>query len=214
MKKFVGLMILSCFVLSLAAASFAQSQERLGKLEREISRLESTLTKTKNRTQRLRLQKTINDYKKEVADLKKEIAVSPAASARAGAPAGPAAPRTLIVKGGLAGGAGLIAAEYLMPMGPINLGGELGYAIGNNFGLIDVGVKGVYSLGAQFIIGLEVNYAGYSKDVTDVPGLSGTIKSGVGVGLVGGMVMVPWQAQVGYNTIAGLRADAGYRIQL
>ena len=210
MKKIVGLVILSCFLFSLAAASFAQD-DRAGKLEREVSKLESTLAKTKNRTQRLRLQKTINDYKKEIADLKKEV--SPAAAAKAKAPSGPAAPKTLIVKGGLAGGAGLIAGELLMPVGPMNVGGELGYAIGTNFSIIDAGVKGVYSLGAQFI-GLEVNYAGYSKDVKEVPGLSGTIKSGVGVGLVGGVVMAPWQAQVGYNTIAGLRADAGYRIQL
>jgi len=210
MKKIVGLVILSCFLFSLAAASFAQD-DRAGKLEREVSKLETTLAKTKNRTQRLRLQKTINDYKKEIADLKKEV--SPAAAAKAKAPSGPAAPKTLIVKGGLAGGAGLIAGELLMPVGPMNVGGELGYAVGNSFSIIDAGVKGVYSLGAQFI-GLEVNYAGYSKDVKEVPGLSGTIKSGVGVGLVGGVVMAPWQAQVGYNTIAGLRADAGYRIQL
>jgi hypothetical protein len=211
MKKIVGLVILSCFLISLAAASFAQDN-RASKLEREVSKLETTLAKTKNRTQRLRLQKLINDYKKEIVQLKKEY--SPAAApAKAAAPSGPAAPKTLIVKGGLAGGAGLIAGELLMPVGPMSVGGELGYAIGNNFSIIDAGVKGVYSLGAQFI-GLEVNYAGYSKDVKDVPLLSGTIKSGVGVGLVGGMIMAPWQAQVGYNTIAGLRADAGYRIQL
>ena len=33
MKKFVGLMILSCFIVSLAVESYAQSQERIGKLE-------------------------------------------------------------------------------------------------------------------------------------------------------------------------------------
>ena len=214
MKKIVGLVILSCFLFSLAAASFAQSEERVSKLEREISKLEVTLAKTKNRTQRLRLQKLINDYKKEVVQLKKESTPAAApAPAKAAAPSGPAAPKTLIVKGGLAGGAGLIAGELLMPVGPMSVGGELGYAIGNNFSIIDAGVKGVYSLGAQFI-GLEVNYAGYSKDVKEVPGLSGTIKSGVGVGLVGGMPIGPVLAQVGYNTILGLRADAGYRLKI
>ncbi|MBI5699926.1 hypothetical protein HZC35_06485 [Candidatus Saganbacteria bacterium] len=212
MKKFVGLMILSCFVVSLAVASFAQSQERISKLEREISKLESTLAKTKNRTQRLRLQKTINDYKKEVAELKKEMSPAAASSMAAG-PSGPAAPKTLMVKGGLAGGAGLIAGEFFMPMGPMNVGGELGYAIGSNFGIIDAGVKATYSLGMPFV-GLEISYAGYSKDVTNVPGLSGTIKSGIGLGLVGGTNIGPVLAQVGYNTIFGLRADAGYRIKI
>ncbi|MFA4906145.1 MAG: hypothetical protein WC645_06545 [Candidatus Margulisiibacteriota bacterium] len=212
MKKFVGLLIVSCFIASLAVTSFAQSQERISKLEREISKLESTLAKTKNRTQRLRLQKTINNYKKEVAELKKEISPAAAPSVAA-APSGPAAPKTLLVKGGLAGGAGLIAAEYLMPMGPVTVGGELGYGIGSNFGIIDAGAKATYSLGMPFV-GLEISYAGYSKDVTNVPGLSGTVKSGIGVGLVGGTSMGPWVAQLGYNTILGLRADAGYRINL
>jgi hypothetical protein len=123
------------------------------------------------------------------------------------------ASRALVLKGGLAGGAGLIAAEYLMPMGPVMLGGEAGYAIGNSFGIIDAGVKVVYSMGSPFV-GLEVAYAGYSKNVKEVPGLSGTVKSGAGVGLVAGLVMNPMQIQVGYNTALGLRADAGYRIYL
>lgn len=213
MRKFVGFLVLSCFVASLVSVSFAMTMDdnRAVKLEREINRLESTLTKTKNKTQRARLQKTINDYKKEVADLKKET--SPAAAPSKAAPAGPSAPKTLMVKGGLAGGAGLIAGEYMMPVGPMIVGGELGYAIGNNFGVIDAGIKGIYSLGMPFV-GLEISYAGYSKDVTNVPGLSGTIKSGVGVGLVGGMPVGPVLAQIGYNTIFGLRADAGYRIKL
>lgn len=160
--------------------------------------------------------------KKVVKKAVKKPAVTPASpvaplraaprSAVAPRPApAPVASRALVLKGGLAGGAGLIAAEYLMPMGPVMLGGEAGYAIGNNFGIIDAGVKVVYSMGSPFV-GLEVAYAGYSKNVKEVPGLSGTVKSGAGVGLVAGLAMNPMQIQVGYNTALGLRADAGYRI--
>lgn len=139
------------------------------------------------------------------------IAPAPAAPAPRAAAAVPAEKKCLVLKSGLAGGACLLAAEYLMPMGPVKVGGEAGYAIGNSFGIIDAGVKVLYSMGAPFV-GLEVSYAGYSKDVKQVPGLSGTIKAGAGAGLVAGMVFDPFQVQVGYNTALGVRADAGYRI--
>lgn len=77
--------------------------------------------------------------------------------------------------------------------------------------MIDAAAKVIYSMGGPFA-GLEVGYAGYSKDVTNVPGLSGTIKAGVGVGLIGGYATGPLQFGVGYNTALGARADAGYRL--
>ncbi|MBI4680618.1 MAG: hypothetical protein HY753_05280 [Nitrospirae bacterium] len=121
--------------------------------------------------------------------------------------------RSLTLKGGLAGGAALFAADYLMPMGPVFLGGEIGYAIGSGFGIIDAGAKVLYPVG-NFNVGLELAYAGYSKDVTNVPGLSGVIKSWIGFGIVGCTKMGPVQVGLGYNTGLGLRVDAGYRYYL
>lgn len=185
MKRFFAFLLIVSFVLSLSA----------------ISSDAATVKKTVKKT-------TV---------VKKATPATPAPQAAPQALAAPSraeAPKVnpvFLVKGGLAGGAGLVAAEYWMPMGPVFLAGEAGYAMGNNFGLIDAAAKVIYSMGAPFV-GLEVGYAGYSKDVTNVPGLSGTIKAGVGVGLIGGTTMGPIQLGVGYNTALGARADAGYRL--
>ena len=66
-------------------------------------------------------------------------------------------------------------------------------------------------MGANYI-GLELSYAGYSNDVVNVPGLSGTTTSGIGLGIIAGTNVGPVRLGVGYNTILGLRADVGYRL--
>ena len=223
MKKVCIMLLTAAFVLSVFSASFAASpsdaKEKIMKLEKEIVTLQAKLKVTKSRIQKTRIEKIIAGHKKVIAELSKGAPgamVAADKSERAEVVKMEAAPvqqKMLTVKGGLAGGAGLIAAEILMPMGPGFLGAEAGYAIGSNFGIIDAGVKAVYSMGNPYV-GLEVSYAGYSKDVTNVPGLSGTIKSGVGVGIIGGTMLGPVRIGVGYNTVLGVRADAGYRLYI
>ncbi|MFA6169725.1 MAG: hypothetical protein WCW67_03440 [Candidatus Margulisiibacteriota bacterium] len=126
----------------------------------------------------------------------------------------PANPRLLGLKAGLAGGAGLIAASYAIPMGPIYLGAEGGYAIGSGYGVIDAGIMGFYPLG-QAYVGLEVTYANYSKKVKDIPGLTGTIEGAkTGAGIIAGTALGPMKLGIGYNTALGARADLTYVIQL
>ena len=219
MRKMLAMFVLASFILVFAAASFAEDaaaiQNKITKLEREIDNLQAKMAKTANKTQRVRIQNTIAGHRKVIADYNRQLIGmgKPVKVEVMRVQVVEQPQKILAVKGGLAGGAGLVAADFMMPMGPIFLGGEVGYAIGNNFGVIDAGVKGIYSFGGPFA-GLEISYAGYSKDVTQVPGLSGTIKAGIGVGLLGGMVFGPVQACVGYNTALGLRADAGYRLYL
>ena len=221
MKKIIALIIVLAFSVSIISATLAETtqsiQNQITSLEKEITKLEAKLTTTKNKVQRSRLERTIAGHHKVIeemkADLPQEKTPVVAAPAPVATPAGTALPRILAIKGGLAGGAGLAAVEYLLPVGPVYLGGEAGYAIGNNFGVIDAAGRCLYNLGNNFV-GLEIGYAGYSKDVTNVPGLSGTIKAGIGVGIIGGMTIGPVQLGLGYNTALGLRADAGYRMYL
>ncbi|KAF0134321.1 MAG: hypothetical protein FD145_701 [Candidatus Saganbacteria bacterium] len=214
MKKIFGFLVLVLFLASVCAPVFADSQEKIDKLEKEIISLQVKLSKTKNKIQKTRIQNTITGHKKAIAQLNKSEASKPVKVAVGKAQvSGSVLLKHVVIKGGLAGGAALIAADYLMPAGPGLAGGEIGYAIGNSFGIIDVGGKFIYDFGGPFA-GLEVSYAGYSKDVTSVPGLSGTIKSGIGIGLIGGMVFGQYQVGLGYNTILGLRVDGGYRINL
>jgi len=218
MKKIISALVLIAFVFFVSSASFAQDEAaKISKLEKEISALNAKLVKIKNKTQRARIQNTIIGHKKVIAELNKELAAKQATKTikvevlKVQVVEQPQ--KILAIKGGLAGGAGLIALDFVMPVGPVYLGGEAGYAIGNNFGVVDAAVKAVYAFGAPYV-GLEVGYAGYSKDVKEVPGLSGTIKAGVGVGLIAGTAFGPIQVGVGYNTALGARADAGYRFYL
>ncbi len=227
MRKTFVLLLLSAFLFSLIAPSLAanpaDNKAQIAKLQSEVSKLEATLATTKSKVQKARLQSTIAGHKKVIAELQRAAARQsstqtmtvqrPAPVQAAPVEAAPAQPKIFALKGGLAGGAGLIAADFMMPVGPMYLGGEAGYAVGNNFGIIDAGIKGVFDFGGPFV-GLEVSYGGYSKKVQDVPGLSGIIDSGVGVGLLAGTAMGPLAVTVGYDTKLGARADAGYRILL
>lgn len=221
MKKILTLLIALIFCVSIISATLAETaqsiQNKITSLEKEIVKLEAKLSKTKNRVQRTRLQKTIAGHRKVIEEMKADLPEEPTPAAVAPtpvkAPAAAKLPAILAVKGGLAGGAGLAAVEYLLPVGPVYLGGEAGYALGNNFGVIDLAGRCLYNIGSNFV-GVEIGYAGYSKDVTNVPGLSGTIKAGIGVGVIGGTNIGPVQLGLGYNTALGLRADAGYRMYL
>lgn len=222
MKKVFMLLLLSVVLLSVCAPSFAATypKDKISKLQKEVSSLQVTLAKTKSAVQRARIQKTIAGHKKVIAELQKQLPAE--AAPAAGKPVQlqvtkaelvAAQPKIFSLKGGLAGGAGLIAVDYMMPVGPMYLGGEAGYSIGNNFGVIVAGVKSVFNFGGPYV-GLEVSYGGYSKKVQDVPGLSGVIDSGVGVGLIAGTVLGPIAVDAGYDTKLGARANVGYRMYL
>ncbi len=215
MRKILGAVVLLAFFFSIAAPIFAASvNDQIAKLQNEIASLQSKLAKTKkSKTQIARINRTIKGHEAKIEELKKDPGYKPQTKLEITKVQVIEGPQTKIlsIKGGLAGGADLIGADFLMPVGPVYLGGEAGYAIGNQFGIIDLAGKVVYSLGMPFV-GLEVSYAGYSKDVTNVPGLSGTIKSGIGIGLIGGTSISNIQLTAGYNTILGLKADAGYRL--
>ncbi len=210
MKKTFRIIVLLMFLFSIAAPVLATTiSNKVDKLENEVAILQTKLAKTKSKTQIARLKTTIKGHQAKIEELKSDPGYKIEETNKAGEPTS----KLVILKGGLAGGAFLLGAEYLMPMGTVNLGGELGYAIGSEFGVIVASGKVLYPIGNYFV-GAELSYGGYSKDVKEVAGLSGTIKSGVGIGVVGGTSIGPIQLSAGYNTILGLRADAGYKLYL
>lgn len=215
MKKIFAASILMAFLLAIVSPVFAATiQQQVQRLENEVTLLQSKLAKTKNAAQIARIKRTIKGDQAKLDELKKDPRYSPVKVEITKMEFVQwKSLNMLMVKGGLAGGAALVAGEYRIPVGPVFIGGELGYAMGSGFGIIDVGARILYPLEKTFV-GIELSYAGYSKDVTSVPGLSGVIKSGVGIGLFGGTAFGPIELNVGYNTILGIRADAGYRINL
>lgn len=216
-KKILLVLVMVLFVFSAAvkAEDIATINNNISRLEKEIQSLEAQKAKVKSNAQKARISKIIAGHKKVISEYNAELkaqGVTPQ-QAKAMSQKKIASKNVAIVKGGLAGGAALIAAEMVMPMGQYNVGCEVGYGLGNNFGIIDLGVKATYPMGKNFV-GAEISYAGYSKDVTNVPGLSGTIKSGIGFGVIGGMNIDKYQVEIGYNTILGIRADVGYCIKI
>lgn len=116
------------------------------------------------------------------------------------------------VKGGLAGGAILIGTSIAKPVKSFYLGGEAGYCIGNQFGVLNIGIFGLYPFSMDTYSGIELNYANYSTLVQSVPLLSGNISGGnIGIGIFIGKTFGDIQAQFGYNTVLGLRGDLGYK---
>lgn len=216
MKKISGIFVLLVFLLAIVLPVFAATiNQQVQRLENEVSFLQGKLAKTKSPAQIARLKKTIKGDQAKIEELKKDPSYGSVKLEITKVQIVEQSQKTKIftVKGGLAGGAGLVAMEYLMPMGPRVIGGEAGYAMGSGFGAIEAAIKVLHPLGNHFV-GLELSYAGYSKDVTSVPGLSGVIKSGVGIGIIGGTSFGPIRVSTGYNTILGLKADAGYRINI
>ncbi len=211
MRKSVSvLLILFIVFFVISPVISATTEEKIQKLQNEISVLDKKLDTTKSKIEIARIKRTIKGHQAKIDELKKSLpeqkpVVSKETSVLDSS-------KLLIVKAGSAGGAVLIGVDALVPMGAWMLGGEAGYAIGDNFGILDLGLKGVYSFGDPFL-GVEVLYAGYSKDVKNVPGLSGVVKSGVGFGVSGGTFFGPVRVSVGYNTALGLRADAGYKLK-
>jgi hypothetical protein len=117
------------------------------------------------------------------------------------------------VFGGYGGGAGLVKAGYLFPINPgFTLVADAGFGLGNNFSIMPVDVQGVFPLGSNRL-GVEITAANYSKAITNVPGVSGTISQGthMGAGIFFGMPFRNFNVQVGYNTALGVNVGAVYK---
>lgn len=192
MKKVLSFSLICSLALILAAPSFAASV------------VKKTVTKTTTKTMEI----TPKAGPSPATQALQMAAVNQASAVV------PANPKLFGLKAGLAGGAGLIAASYAIPMGPIYIGAEGGYAIGSGYGVIDAGVMGFYPLGPAYI-GLELTYANYSKKVKEIPGLTGTVDGAqTGAGVIAGTALGPMKLGIGYNTALGARADLTYVIQL
>lgn len=217
MKKPLSICFLLAFVVFISSPVFCAQpvspKDTINKLQSEIVSLQKKLQTTKNKKQADRIQNTINGNKAKIAELKKDIANSQGnvkleitkISVSQVKPLNP-----LQLKLGFAGGAILLAGQYSLAQIPADI--EAGYAIGNGFGVIDLGISAKRNFDKNFIGG-EFTLASYSQKVQDVPGISGTIDgTHLGVGVSAGTTIGSFLVGVGYNTALGIRADATYRL--
>jgi len=131
---------------------------------------------------------------------------SPAAKAKV------ARTRGFAAKGGLLGGAGAVEIGYLLPIGAVDAGIYAGYGIGNSYNLMLAQLEGLFKISSNNFY-LSADYAGYSEKVRNVPGISGDVEKGgrIGLGVAYGKQFEKWEGRLGYSTILGLTATAGYK---
>jgi len=115
---------------------------------------------------------------------------------------------------GLGGGGLILDFGYSIPMANFDLLLDVGYGMGNSYSIMKAGAAAVFDRAPMFY-GLEVGAANYSKAVSGVSGISGTIDQGtkVGLGVFVGKAMTDKIAlQVGYNSALGATAFVNYKL--
>jgi len=112
------------------------------------------------------------------------------------------------------GGAGGVGFDFIRPINQDNnfrLG--IGYLQGNQYNVLCAGLAGIRAFGNRYA-GLGVTYAGYSENVADIPGLSGTVTQGghVGLDLFTGVNLTDDKAlEVGYSSALGFTGRAVFK---
>jgi hypothetical protein len=120
------------------------------------------------------------------------------------------------VKGGLAGGALRVSGVCDRPFNDKwNIGCEAGYALGNGYNIMSLGVSGIYEVKENIYAGLELSYSSYSSPVMlSLPSMQVTEKSGMGMGAFAGMKKDNKFAQVGYDTRLGMVGEVGMTVRM
>lgn len=224
MKKIVILLFLFVFVFQLSAFSQDMTKEeieaKIKKIESEIARLNKKLEATQSETRKERLKALIAGHKANMNKLKgylvegkEKYKTEVVAIEIMKVPPKP----YFLISAGLGGGALMIQGSYNHPLTQnFFLGGGAGYAMGkdNSYNVVKAGLQGLYNFEPIFL-GAEASYVKYSDNVTEVPGLSGTITSEdkFGFGIIVGTEFKPITIQAGYNTALGITADVGYKIE-
>ena len=212
MKKIASTIIFVLFLFIIISPVFAiTAKQEIERLQNENAILQSKLKTTKDKTQIKRINSSINKNQVKISQLQKTL-VEESKTASSIKPKKVEGKNIAIAKIGLGGGSVLISGSYLVPSGSFYLGGEAGYGIGNQFGVLEFGVVALYPMEKNFV-GINLVSANYSQTVQGVPGVSGNISGGnFGIGAFYGMTFSKnIQAEVGYNTALGLTLNAGYR---
>lgn len=221
MRKYLIVGLVALFALTLMQPGFAQLKEKkeeLRKIGDYIKLLDTKIIKARqarqiNKIARLKELKRFEidraeKIRQEIAELESIPGGRFVPKQRVGRPRG------FCAGVGYGGGSGVVKLGYVLPfVRQSEVIVDLGYGIGNSFNITLIEVSGRMPLGRDNFAGLELSSANYSKSVTDVPGLSGTIGAGSrsGFGVFAGRWLGKTQVQVGYNSALGLTVGAIYK---
>jgi len=121
------------------------------------------------------------------------------------------------VKAGLAGGSFRVAGVFDRQIKDrFSILGEVGYGINSGqYDVITAGVSGIYKIRDPYYIGAGAIYSSYSSPVTlSIPKVDIIEKTGIGLGVFGGMTRDKMYGQLGYDTRLGMIAEAGYTVRM
>ena len=205
MKKILLLILVSLLVVSCAFAGVREKREKLEKINKYVKVLDQKIEAARQARQ-------IN----KIAELKemKRAQQERANRIRSEISSMPGGGRGWQVVGGLGGGAVIVDFGYNIPMDKFDLLVGLGYGLGNSYSILKGSVASVFNTSPMYW-GLEAVGANYSKSVTGVTGLSGTIAKGTKLGLglfVGKAINEKISGQIGYNSALGATAAVSYKL--
>lgn len=241
MKKLLGFFLVLGMLMAIAGISFSQDFEtsllrqrlesyknQIKTINSNIDQLNAKLKKTKARQSIAAIQKQINQQqksaeviKKDMAEVEKKLAeltkttyVIPTAKSAA-----PIVGKncSLVLGGGLGGGAATVGLGYYKPIASdLDLGVSTGYGVGQDYLLVAVQGEGIIKINSTYFVGLSVDLANYSTKVLDIPGLTKTTDKGnhIGVGAFAGMRFNDWQIKAGYSSALGILLSGGYRLNI
>jgi len=218
MKKIAGLIILTCLVIGCAAPAPAAVKKAAAASKTAVKK-KTVKKRTVRRTRSTRYQNWNGPRPVFPQDtgVAAPVAPPPPPPKPVVTPEAvkPAQTRSWVPKLGFGGGALILGADYrVAPMWDgIDLLAGAGYGIGNGYSVLAVNLGGAFKVKENIYVGASLDLANYSKSITNIAGISGTIDAGtkLGIGVFGGTVLNDkWQLQVGYSSALGLTARAGY----
>ena len=216
MKRAIGILVVFFFLVSVCGMSYAEQDKKqalkaeVEKVETEINRLYQIMLNNKaHKVRHEEIRQIILGHRRRVETLEEQFAALGVEKQKEII----TAKNEFVLRGGLGGGAFMLGINYLYHIkGNFSLSPGIGYGMGNQLGIIKGELEGIFKYGQGFA-GIDLTYANYSENVTDVPGLSGaTLSKGArtGIGIVAGVPIGIFQARAGLNTALGLILDANF----
>ena len=117
------------------------------------------------------------------------------------------------MKAGFAGGVGIASAGYYFPIANLEISMSAGFGAGSAYSFTGAQIEALYRINSDWLAGLSIDYANYSKDIGGLPGISNTILKGGHTG--GGLSLVKKfgkiEAQWGFSSVFGVTACVNYK---
>ncbi|MFH1542614.1 MAG: hypothetical protein ABIE84_05950 [bacterium] len=203
----IFLLLLFVFTIIPGLAYGLTSQEReieLGKVRSYIELLDQKIIQAREarKIDRVAWLKELKRKETDRAEALRQGELEPSHSAKVG----------WLASAGFSGGATSFGLGYPFKYEEANLVAQGNIGIGNQYSVIGTGLAAVIPF-STYYLGSRVSLVNYSKTVSNIVGVPGTINQGTlaGLGAFVGTKVGELIAQVGYDTNSGIAANVIYK---